>query len=220
MVSTTPNNLEVCKKTEPLDSGFGIVYAATTTVAIHYGLGRHYLYLGQRDRKQSLKWGVLTIAWGILSPMAGRISFCVTLLFLVGTDSRVKKWPIWVFIVLQVLVNVSSVIAFYAQCDSNLDLYWTPSKASMMPEYCWDPTVQTKLGYFTGSFNCLTDAFLTILPAVLIEHTKLSMKKKIGLGCLLCLSVLALAASIVKTYAVKALSQVSDYTCRSRSAYI
>jgi hypothetical protein len=194
---------------------FGIVYAANTTVAIHYGLGRHYLYLDPLDRSQSLKWGVFTIAWGILSPMTGRISFCVTLMFLAGTDSRVRKWPIWSFIGIQILVNVACVVTFYAQCGTNLDIYWTPSKANMVPTHCWDPTIQTKLGYFAGSMNCVTDAFLTVLPAVLIEHTKLSLKKKVGLACLLCLSVLALVASIVKTYAVKALSQVSDYTCMS-----
>jgi hypothetical protein len=192
---------------------FGIGYAANTTVSIHYGLGRHYLHLDPYDRSQSLKWGVLIIAWGMLSPMTGRISFCVTLLFLAGTDSSVKKWPIWSFIVIQILVNVACVVAFYTQCGTDLDIYWTPSKASAWPKHCWDPSIQTKLGYFAGSVNCVTDAFLTVLPAVLIEHTKLSLKKKFGLACLLCLSVLALVASIVKTYAVKALSQVSDYTC-------
>ena len=145
--------------------------------------------------------------------MVGRISFCVTLLFLAGTDSRVKKWPIWSFIVIQVLVNLASVVAFYGQCGTKLDIYWTPSKTAMMSTHCWDPRIQTELGYFAGSVNCVTDAFLTVLPAVLIEHTKLSLKKKVGLACLLCLSVLALVASIVKTYAVKALSQVTDYTC-------
>ena len=45
-------------------------------------------------------------------------------------------------------------------------------------------------------------------------------KEKDRSGCLLCLSVLALVAAIIKTYAMKALSQVSDYTCRSRPARI
>jgi hypothetical protein len=36
----------------------------------------------------------------------------------------------------------------------------------------------------------MTDVFLTILPGVLIEHTRLSLKNKIGLAFLLCLSIL------------------------------
>jgi hypothetical protein len=145
--------------------------------------------------------------------MVARVSFCATLLFLAGTDPNVKKWPIWVCVVVQILVNTASLIAFYAQCGTHLYIYWTPSQAMLMSKYCWDPVIQTKLGYFAGAINCLTDAFLTVLPAVLIEHTRLSLKKKIGLASLLCLSVLALVASIVKTYAVKSLSQVTDYTC-------
>ncbi|KAK3686623.1 hypothetical protein LTR37_019645 [Vermiconidia calcicola] len=190
----------------------GLAHAATTTWAVSCGFGHHYMSLNALDRKHSLKAGIITMAWGILSPMAARIGFCVTMLFLTATDPRVKKWPIWVFITLQALFNIASVIAFYAQCGTHLSVYWTPSEALTLQKYCWDPTIQTKLGYFVGAFNCLTDAFLTILPAVLIEHTRLSLKKKLGLAFLLCLSVVALVASIVKTYEAVALSSLIDYT--------
>lgn len=152
------------------------------------------------------------MVWGIMASMFARISFCVTLLYLARTDPRVPTWPIWSFIAIQVVVNVAAVTAFYSQCGNDLSVFWTPSKQRLIPVQCWDPVIQTKLGYFAGSINCLTDAFLTVLPALLIEHTKLSLKNKIGLASLLCLSVVALVAAIVKTYAVKALSQVSDYT--------
>lgn len=180
-------------------------------------MGRHMLDLTTDNRNHALRSGIISLGWGILAPMVARVSFCVTLLYLAGTDTNVKKWPIWIFIVVQLVSNIASVIAFYAQCGSNLDIYWTPSKIAMMKTACWNPAVQTKLGYFAGSINCVTDAFLTVLPAVLIEHTKLSWKRKIGLACLMCLSAIALVASIVKTYAVKALSQVSDYTCKLTS---
>jgi len=48
--------------------------------------------------------------------------------------------------------------------------------------------LQTDYGYFQGSFNTVTDAFLTLMPAVLIQHTSRSLKTKIGLAFLLCLS--------------------------------
>ncbi len=90
----------------------------------------------------------------------------------------------------------------------------TTANYELIPLYCLDPKYQTDFGYFAGSFNCLTDAFLTILPAILIKHTRLSVKKKIGLAFLLCLSILALCAAIVKTFEAKWLSQVTDYTCK------
>ena len=173
------------------------------------------IYLTAHEREQTLRMGVLTLAWAFSSPMAGRIAFCVTMLYLSGTDPRVKKWPIWTFIVLQLIVNVGTVIVFYAQCGTHLDVFWNPSKEALSQKYCWAAEYQTDFGYFQGSFNTLTDAFLTALPAILIEHTSLSLKKKIGLAFLLCLSILALAASIVKTYEAKALSEVIDFTCAS-----
>jgi len=56
-----------------------------------------------------------------------------------------------------------------------------------------EPNVHEIVAYHTialGSFNTVTDAFLTLIPAILIEHTRLSFKHKVGLACLLCLSVL------------------------------
>lgn len=80
-------------------------------------------------------------------------------------------------------------------------------------ETCLDLQVQTDFGYFAGSFNVLTDAFLTLLPAVLIVHARLTTRKKFTLALMLCLSVLALVAAIVKTYEAKLLSSVVDYSC-------
>ena len=118
------------------------------------------------------------------------------------------------FIVLQAITNIGSVISFYTQCGAHLEVFWTPSEQKLAPLYCFDPVVQTKSGYAVGAFNCLTDAFLTVLPAILIDHTKLSLKRKLGLACLLCLSVAALAAAVVKTYFMKSFSEVTDYTCK------
>lgn len=164
------------------------------------------------------RFGVLSLGWGFLSPMAGRIAFCVTMLYIAGTDRRVNRWAKYAtiaFIVLQVIVNLLAFIMFYAQCGLHLDIFWTPSRLPDQATYCMDVKIQTDLGYFQGAINCLTDAYMTVLPAILIEHTKLSIKKKIGLAFLLCLSILALTAAIVKTYEAKALSQVADYSCKS-----
>lgn len=151
--------------------------------------------------------------------MVGRIAFCVTMLFLARTDPRVRIWPIWTFIVVQIVFNVATVAFFYGQCGTHLEAL-IHSDYEQLALYCIDPKYQTDFGYATGSINCLTDAFLALVPALLIQHTTQSLKKKIGLGFLLCLSVLALAAAVVKTYEAKALSEVSDYTCASSSQQV
>lgn len=195
---------------------FGLVHAALLSKAAEYGLGRHMLYLSEYERLQTLKYGVLCLGLGYISPMAGRVAFCITMLYVAGTDRKVHRWAKYVtatLIVLQVVINILAFIVFYAQCGSRLHVLWHPEVLYAHPEYCMDVSIQTDLGYFQGAFNCLTDAYLTFLPALLIEHTKLSIKKKIGLAFLLCLSVAALTAAIGKTYEAKALSEVADYTC-------
>lgn len=134
--------------------------------------------------------------------------------------NRWAKYATRAFIILQVVVNVLAFIAFYAQCGVHLSTLWHPAEMSLHPGYCMAVSVQTEIGYVQGAFNCLTDAYLTVLPGMLIEHTKLSIKKKIGLACLLCLSIIALTASIGKTYEAKALSEVADYSCEYNCAAI
>ncbi|GAB7359185.1 hypothetical protein MBLNU230_g5252t1 [Neophaeotheca triangularis] len=191
---------------------FGIVHAALVHVGVENGLGRHYLYLNDYEKEWSVRWGLLCLIWGFTSPMAARVSYCITLLFLSGTDPLVKKWPTWVFIALQIIFNLGAVVICCVQCGLHLDILWKPEKMPMWDEYCWDPVVQRDYVYFLGAFNTLTDVFLAVLPAMLIIHTTWPLKTKIGLGLVLCLSILAMIGSIVKTYETKNLSQIIDFS--------
>lgn len=162
-------------------------------IALNHGFGRHFIYIAAEslpNLETTIKFGSISIAFGVLSPMFGRISFCCTLLYLSKTDPHIKPWPIYIFIFLQAAVNLTGVIVFYSQCGSNLDAFWIPEKELHYNDFCWSPSIQTHYGYFMGSFNTITDAFLTILPAILVKHTKLSTKSKIGVALLLCLSIL------------------------------
>ncbi|KAK1057140.1 hypothetical protein LTR12_001149 [Friedmanniomyces endolithicus] len=212
----------------------GLIHATQITAAIIHGLGRHMQYLSTDQREQTIRLGVLSLLSSFLSPMIGRIGFLVTVYYLAGTDKRVKRWPVVLFVAGQLLVNISAIIVFYSQCSSHLSLLWTClSSTANLAEFfatCSNPVLQTDYGYFQGSFNTVTDAFLTLMPAVLIQHTSRSLKTKIGLAFLLCLSAMyeiqtpplsqtmlishssAMIASIVKTYYSKALSEPLDYT--------
>lgn len=128
--------------------------------------------------------------FGLLSPMLGRISFCYTLIMITRAHQGMKTWPIWVVIALQVALHVVALTVFYAQCGSHLDVYWNVAIQHQYRQYCYSPEIQTKYGYFLGSFNTVTDALLAIYPAVLIEQTRLSRRAKVGLWFLLCLSAM------------------------------
>ncbi|THV90666.1 hypothetical protein D6D27_05720 [Aureobasidium pullulans] len=126
-------------------------------------------------------------------------------------DHRAKKWPIWTFIVLQVLINVTAAILLLSTCGSHLEDLWMLNIGAYF-KYCLDIDIQSNYAYFAGAFNTLTDLFLTIQPAILIMHTKMRMGNKVGVASLLCLSIIAMIAAIVRTVAAHTLSDISDYT--------
>lgn len=86
-----------------------------------------------------MKVGALSLFFGILGPMFGRVSFSCTLLYLTGTDSSLTIWTYVIFVAigLQVAVNVVGVVVFYCQCGRNLDVFWTFEKQLRFDEYCW-----------------------------------------------------------------------------------
>lgn len=183
---------------------FAIVHAALTQVSVDAGLGRHIVYIPLDHLRRTMKYGVLSLLPGFLSPMFGRLSFSCTLLYLIDTDARIKSWPVYASIFMQAAINIIGVIVFYSQCGSEVDAFWTLEKQLRFDEICWNPRIQTDYGYFMGSWNTVTDVYLAVLPAILIHHTTMSLKRKVGVAALLCLSFLAMASSIVKTYEVSA----------------
>ncbi|PNS17839.1 hypothetical protein CAC42_16 [Sphaceloma murrayae] len=192
----------------------GYMHAICITASQKSGLGRHMFYIAANpeDLSQTLKVGFYSFVWAFLSPMAGRLSFCFFLLWVIGENSRVKRWPIYVFMVLQVVVNVASVVVMYAQCGKELDILWTLWRVNEVSTVCWNPKIQTWWGYVSGSLNSLTDLFLTVLPAVVVSFSKLTWRSRIGLMGLLCLSFVAMVASIKKTIESRVLSEWADYT--------
>ncbi|KAH0362505.1 hypothetical protein KCU65_g7975, partial [Aureobasidium melanogenum] len=187
------------------------VHAVFLQVSFCNGLGRHVFYLEPANRYLALKYGFLSLVWSYFCPMLGRLSFCAFLLCVADTDPRTKKWPIWMFIVLQIIVNVLASVLLLATCGNHLDGLFALDLGSYFT-YCLPVEIQTNYAYFAGAFNTLTDFFLTVQPALLIMHTKLATSNKIGVASLLCLSIIAMIAAIVRTVAAHKLSDVGDYT--------
>lgn len=160
----------------------------------------------------ALKYGTISIGPALLAPTCARISFCFSMMYLVDTDALVKRWPLWACIGSQAVLNCAAVILYvsvndlpvfhisltdvsqYTQCGDNLSIIWSTHHFFDFFNVCIDPIAQRDYNYFLGSFNTATDAFLAILPAILIKHTTMSMKDKFGVGCLMCLSSVYVAA--------------------------
>ncbi|KAI5271306.1 hypothetical protein E4T47_05372 [Aureobasidium subglaciale] len=187
------------------------VHAVFLQISFTNGLGRHVYFLEPAQRYLALKYGFISLVWSYLCPMFGRLSFCAFLLCVAETDPRTKKWPIWTFIVLQIIVNVLAPVLLLSTCGTHIEDMWLLNLGNYF-EYCLPVQVQTDYAYFAGSFNTFTDLFLTIQPAMLIVHTKLATSNKIGVASLFCLSIIAMIAAIVRTVAAHTLNDVGDYT--------
>lgn len=120
-----------------------------------------------------------------MSPMFGRISFCVYLLKLTGT-SKAKKWFLYGLIAQHAVINILTIILIVVQCPKFATL-WDPIGT---PGVCWSPSVQADFGYFQGATNTVTDIILTVMPAILVWKLQIAPKLKIGLSIVLGLSLL------------------------------
>lgn len=74
----------------------------------------------------------------------------VFLLFVAGTDPLVRKFWLYVFMILQVTVNLTAIIVAYTQCGDELDILWDPAKQILFNSKCSNPIIQSDYGYFQG----------------------------------------------------------------------
>lgn len=186
-----------------------VIFASLLTISCSYGLGRHMESLDPYDRVQAMKWDFTAQAWGVLTPMFGRISFALSLMTLIGT-SRLIRAILHSVIWMQVAAGISTVILIYVQCGSHIAGLWNPAVRAIA--HCWSPNVQTYYGYFQSSVNSLHDLILTILPAWILSKLQMSTKYKVALIFLLGLSFFAMISSIIKTYELSNLGRRNDFT--------
>lgn len=114
-------------------------FASLISVQYRYGWGRHQACIGDlQEVETQLKFNVTGQSFGIMGSTFGRLSFIVFMLHLFDA----KTWPrlsLRVFFVLQVVTNVGTVIACYAQCSDPRALY----DFSLPESLCWPAEVQT-----------------------------------------------------------------------------
>jgi hypothetical protein len=120
-----------------------IVQCAVFTEAHHWGMGRHFYYLNDNERIQSVKFLYYGQGWGVASTMFGRISFCYFLLKFVSTH-HLRRLLLWFFVWSQAIIGPLTIILIYVQCGTHLHSLWDHSD----DEKCWSPNVQRDFGFF------------------------------------------------------------------------
>ncbi|KAF1355296.1 hypothetical protein BDV97DRAFT_395665 [Delphinella strobiligena] len=152
---------------------------------------------------------------GYLAPLFGRVSFCVYMLSTLTPNASYKRLVLIVFIVLQLVINISTVILICVRCGGDfpaiVEYYFLGEHRS-----CLASPIHNYVAVFAGSFNTLTDVYLTILPSLVLWNLKkMRRNTKIGIALMFGLSILACAASAGKTTMIKALGSHSDQIQRA-----
>ncbi|KAF3761987.1 hypothetical protein M406DRAFT_231046, partial [Cryphonectria parasitica EP155] len=180
-------------------------FAALISVQYHYGWGRHQACITDLQKLETqIKFNIVGQSFGIMGSTFGRMSFIVFMLVLFGSQ-RWVRWTLWVMFVAQIITNLGTVIAIYAQCNDPRALYiFTLSDAQCWPSYY--------LGWAHTSFNGACDLFLSILPAAMVWNLHMATRLKIGVAILLGMSALALVGLIMKCVYLNALSNTGDYS--------
>ena len=93
---------------------------------------------------QSLKYHYLSQGWSIAASTFARISCCVFLLGFVSQYQR-HRWPLWIVIGIQTLINAALLIIIYGACGTHLSDIWEMSPN--IQQDCWVADIVTNMSY-------------------------------------------------------------------------
>ncbi|KAL2862536.1 uncharacterized protein BJX67DRAFT_296070 [Aspergillus lucknowensis] len=190
--------------------GWGIMQAVASglsTASTHWGLGDDLADLMRDPRNvvNMLKYAMISMPFGVLGPMLGRISFILFLQTTVLTVHNVRRKVLWGVIALQVIINVIPIILEFTKCKP-VEALWDPF---VLRDACRPAMVIQRYGYFQGAFNAFTDLFLIVIALLVIIHLKLRLQTKIALCLILSLSSLAMVAAISRTTHLRLMTTTS-----------
>ncbi|PSN70136.1 hypothetical protein BS50DRAFT_585592 [Corynespora cassiicola Philippines] len=184
----------------------GVMTSIVITLMVHYGFGRHVVYLSLPQLIQAVKWIWISAPISTWSACFGKISIAL-LLTRILNHKRAILWFLWLLIVALFVVNVLLTIITFAQCTP-VNLLWKQLDPTVDADRCWNPAIQNRYGYFQVgaspmlinlAFSAFSDLALALLPLFVIRKLQIETKLKVALGVVMSLGVIATAAAIAKT---------------------
>jgi hypothetical protein len=178
--------------------------------------------LNTSGKLNAMQWVYDGLLPGALAAPLARISFC---LYMLPFGGFCKKWKIcfWTIIISQAVVSTGFTIGLTVVCGLSSE-HWDLEHSTI----CWASGTMTKISVAQGgmfhlvlypsasktvsAFNAATDLLLTILPFLILRKLKMARSTKIVLSILLGMSVLTMAACILKTIELYHLSKSKDLT--------
>ncbi len=154
---------------------------------VHYGVGRHAVYLKEDQRVNAVYMIWLSVPFSPGSAAFGKVSIALLLMRL-GNRSRWQRVFLWVMIFFLFIVTLVLIVVTFSQCTP-VNFLWNRVKMVPPPGSCWVPSVQKNVGYFQGSFSTWSDLVLALFPTLIIRHLQMPLKTKLGIGFLMSFGV-------------------------------
>ncbi|SPQ24539.1 28b4345e-900c-4955-962b-fcb257d3ae2b [Thermothielavioides terrestris] len=155
------------------------------------GYGRHNADIAPGNFNYILLVSYMAGFFSILAACWSKISFAITLLYIV-TGSRVKALLWFILVTVNLVLGASATIQF-AQCWPPERL-WHPGG----PGHCWPRIVVIRFNIFVSAYSGCMDVVLALLPWVVVWTATISKKEKLSALFAMSMGVFAGITSFLK----------------------
>ena len=181
-----------------------MIYAATSTVSVHYGYGQHYAKLSESNAEKALMWNMISFIFGI-------ISFAIPKLAIAALLGRLLNPTFWQKVIMWSLtgmvtaIAIANIIIYLTQCKPVEGLF-KPLMVESGAATCRDIMPLIHFATFNGgarllfnhtifhssdnnyvslAFSAFVDLYLAIYPGYILFHLQMSLRKRIALSAAL-----------------------------------
>ncbi|KAH7308400.1 hypothetical protein B0I35DRAFT_360525 [Stachybotrys elegans] len=170
-------------------------------VSYSYGMGKHDADMTLNQIINAVKWGWLWTSAGIFVATLARVSCSIFLIRIFG----IRKWFKWYLIGFTFLQCCAAIALFFVTFlgVQPIEALWNPfvtANASLTAD------VSIYMAYFTQALFTWADLTYVLLPVIFIWKLQMGLPKRIGLMAVLLISLITVAASILKATRVQNVS--------------
>ncbi|KAH7319849.1 hypothetical protein B0I35DRAFT_221831 [Stachybotrys elegans] len=185
---------------------FGYISAVFTTLAVHYGVGRHMVALGPAQQEALTFWMAIAFLPGAFFFMLPKMAV-ITLLTRLMKPRPLHKWFLWAI----TLWSMASVIVlmglFIGRCDPPEALW----NFDMTPT-CLDPRPIVAYAIYANGFAAFVDVVLAVYPVAKLFQIQMSARRRFGLSCALGIGAVGGAVAVYKTTVIPEGISSPDYS--------
>ncbi|KAL8993933.1 MAG: hypothetical protein Q9169_005968 [Polycauliona sp. 2 TL-2023] len=171
-----------------------IIGTGLVVVQVHYGFGRHRIYLSENDFLQFTKYAYIEWIQTFQTLMFNKLSICFLLLRIPVEKYLIR--PIQGAIVFLVVTNIILTLLWILQCDP-VEGAW--AKETSPPPKCFTDAQLQRIIISQALISIISDFALALFPIVLLWKVQIPIRVKVGLCTLMSLGLITAACCIVRT---------------------